>query len=54
MIADEVQTGLGRTGAMLAVDHEQANPNHNPNPKPNPNPNPNSKPNPNLVRPDVP
>ena len=24
MIADEVQTGLCRTGAMLAVDHEQA------------------------------
>ena len=26
MIADEVQTGLCRTGAMLAVDHEQVSP----------------------------
>ncbi|KAI6172900.1 Ornithine--oxo-acid aminotransferase [Aphelenchoides besseyi] len=26
MIADEVQTGLGRTGKMLAVDHEQVRP----------------------------
>jgi acetylornithine/succinyldiaminopimelate/putrescine aminotransferase len=27
MIADEVQTGLCRTGKMLAVDHEQVRPN---------------------------
>jgi ornithine--oxo-acid transaminase len=26
MIADEVQTGLGRTGKMLAVDHENVKP----------------------------
>ncbi|KAI6204773.1 hypothetical protein M3Y94_00715500 [Aphelenchoides besseyi] len=26
MIADEVQTGLGRTGKMLAVDHEEVRP----------------------------
>ena len=26
MIADEVQTGLGRTGRMLAVDHEEVRP----------------------------
>jgi len=25
-IADEVQTGLGRTGKMLAVDHENVRP----------------------------
>jgi Ornithine/acetylornithine aminotransferase len=25
-IADEVQTGLGRTGKMLAVDHEDVRP----------------------------
>lgn len=25
-IADEVQTGLGRTGKMLAVDHENVKP----------------------------
>jgi ornithine--oxo-acid transaminase len=25
-IADEVQTGLGRTGMMLAVDHENVRP----------------------------
>lgn len=25
-IADEVQTGLGRTGKMLAVDHENVQP----------------------------
>ena len=26
MIADEVQTGLGRTGKMLACDHENVKP----------------------------
>ena len=26
MIADEIQTGLGRTGALLACDHEQVKP----------------------------
>lgn len=26
MIADEVQTGLGRTGAMLCCDHAQVKP----------------------------
>ena len=26
MIADEVQTGLGRTGKMLACDYEQVKP----------------------------
>ena len=26
MIADEVQTGLGRTGIMLACDHENVKP----------------------------
>lgn len=25
-IADEIQTGLGRTGALLAVDHENVKP----------------------------